>query len=217
MTLLFHQTEFNFSLEAKSWIIARYSSHFNENFFHNLDGSQVKFQHEWRDSLAGQELLNFLSQYVNDTSDLIITAHLCNTKVKSMGLPHIDYARPNGVDRELIATRFNVMVLGNPEDIMYWWTEFDDLHPALTETTLITARTNRSYPAKTMPGKNTQEKLEYLGKATGKAENLLTPSAFVRTDCVHAICTSPGPRLVVTVGFRQKINEIVNLLAVDKS
>jgi len=203
--LLFHKTDFDFSQEAKDWILNRYKNHFNENFYHNLDWDQRKLQHEWREVSAGQELLNYLSQYNCDTSNLIITAHLANLENQGYGRPHVD-----NENHKILKSRFNILIKGNPEDPMHWWTDFHHTDKRLYSITQVSTRTGLPFTGLTMPGTTVAEKMEYLGPATAAESNLLTPSAFVRTDYVHTVHLSPGPRLVITVGFEKSIEDLIN-------
>lgn len=207
--MLFHKTTFDFSSEAKAWAIAYYENLFKENFNHNLEGGQLNRQDAWRASPVGQELLNYLSQYNCDTSSLLISAHLCNSKESGYGKPHVDIINPNN-KMTIVNTRFNVMILGNPSDPMVWWTDMPYNDSRMVESTQFNGRTGKPFKTITMPGETTKEKLNYLGKADVYEPNLLTPSAFVRTDIVHTIFHSAGPRLVITVGFDKSIDELIN-------
>lgn len=207
--MLYHKTNFDFSPKAKEWAISYYENHFKEHFFHNLEGGQQSRQSEWRASPVGQEILNFLSTYNCDTSKLLISAHLCNSKESGYGKPHVDIINPNN-ESIVINTRFNVMILGNPADPMCWWTDIPYNDNRLFETIQYNGRTGKPFKTITIPGESTKEKLNYLGKADVVESNLLTPSAFVRTDIVHTIFHSAGPRLVITVGFDKSIEELIN-------
>jgi len=213
MDTLYHKTNFKFSQDAENWIRDRYKDHFITQFGHNYDVTQINptSQAEWRASKAGQELLEFLSTYNCNISELSITAHLCNKSEFKRRLihPHIDFIRPNGV-LTVVNTRFNILILGNPEDEMIWWTSVKADSNKLKEVTYINPRTNISYNTLTIPG-NLNKKLEELGDYDFKQSNLLTPSAFVRTDCMHTLSVTPGPRLVVTVGFNKTIEELIGL------
>jgi hypothetical protein len=203
--LLFHKTTFDFSQESKNWILDRYKNHFNKNFYHNLDLDQRKLQYEWREVSAGKELLDYLLQYNCDTSNLIITAHLANLENQHYGRPHVDKEK-----QQIVTTRFNILIKGNAEDPMFWWTDFHYTDSRLYTVTQISTRTGLPFKGLTMPGTTIAEKMEYLGPATLTESNLLTPSAFVRTDYVHNIQLSPGPRLVITVGLNKTIEELIN-------
>jgi hypothetical protein len=210
--LLYYKTNFEFSQDSKKWILDRYKNNFDNEYGHNYDVTQLTpdLQKEWRDN-AGKELLEFLSAYNCNISELSITAHICNKSEFRPRLiqPHIDFIRPNGV-LTVVNTRFNILILGNPEDEMIWWTSVEANSNKLKEVTYINPRTNASYNTLTIPG-NLNKKLEELGDYDFKQSNLLTPSAFVRTDCMHTLSVTPGPRLVVTVGFNKTIEELIGL------
>lgn len=210
--LLYHKTNFDFSQEAKDWLLNRYKDHFKLNFYHNYDWIQNQLQHEWRASIAGEELLSYLSQYNCDTSNLIITAHLANLTIPYYSRPHVDAEQLYGPAKGKITvtSKFNIIVLGNPEDPMLWWTNFHHTDKRLYYSNVLNTRTNQEFSSLSMPGHTNEEKMEYLGPATDTASNLLTPSAFVRTDYVHTVHLSPGPRLVITVGFEKSIEDLIN-------
>ena len=60
-----------------------------------------------------------------------------------------------------------------------------------------------------IPGSNPDERWDYLGTPNTTKSNLLIPSAFVQTDCAHAVILSPEPRLIVTVALDKTIEEII--------
>jgi hypothetical protein len=103
------------------------------------------------------------------------------------------------------------MVLGNPEDPMEWWDwlDFDDDRYTSADYTTIDGMPF-TYP-KSIPGSSKEDKFTFLGAPTLSVKNVLTPSAFVKTDCVHNVSLSPGPRIIVTVCFDKTIDEILSL------
>jgi hypothetical protein len=209
--MLFHQTTFGFSQPALDWITNYYKDKYETNFHHNLDGIQWRHQDIWHASPAGIELLNFLKQYYCNTENLIITAHLSNTKNSGFTNPHVDVINRGAAEPKIIKSRFNVLVKGNVEDAMYWWPNIACGDHRLIPAVHTSSRTGKPYNTFTVPGDTIKEKFIFLGKADVIKSNLLTPSAFVRTDCMHTIFTSAGPRLVVTVEFDETIEELLNI------
>lgn len=206
----YYQTDFNFSELAKQWIINQYKDRFNRKFFHDLDITQYKFQDEWHNSLAGQELTNFLSKYNCDTSYYGISVFVSNMPYDIKSNPHMDIKFSQG-NQYRIKSRFNVMVLGNPEDPMVWWDHIEYGDPRLIEHKFQSI-TGQEYVSKCIPGNDPVARWDYLGEPTTKCSNLLTPSAFVKTDCAHAVILSPQPRLIVTVALDKDLSEIVGTL-----
>ena len=206
MNKLYHQTDFTFSTQSKEWIINRYQNRFDRKFFHDLDITQYEFQDEWHESLAGQELSTFLSKFNCDTSYYGIGVFISNMPYDIKSNPHMDakFSRGNAYR---IKSRFNVMVLGNPEDSMVWWSDMEYGDPRLVDWKFRSI-TGQEYVSRAIPGSNPDERWNYLGTPSMTKPNLLTPSAFVRTDCAHAVILSPEPRLIVTVALDKTIEEI---------
>ena len=209
MNNFYHKTEFKFSDEATSWILDRYQHRYNTVFFHDLDSTQSnpESQREWRLSLAGAELASFLSRYNCDTGYYGINVFLSNTQELTRGNPHIDAKFSNGSVSK-IKSRFNVMVLGNPLDPMVWWDTVRWGDSRLIDQH-FTSITGKSYVSRAIPGATPNERWEFLGQPSEEVTNLLTPSAFVRTDCAHTIYTSGQPRLIVTVALDKTLEEIL--------
>ena len=67
------------------------------------------------------------------------------------------------------------------------------------------------YISKSVIGNTMKERWNYLGEPTMIASNILTPSAFVKTDCVHTVTCSAGPRLIVTVALNKSIEELADV------
>lgn len=209
MNNFYHKTSFEFSTEAKSWVLDRYHMRFNQHFFHDFDPTQINShsQIQWRDSIAGQEIIDFLKQY-NCTIDYYgIGVFISNTETQIYSNPHSDIKFSNGTQSK-IKSRFNVMILGNQSDEMVWWQDFE-YNDARSIDTKFTSSMGHSYVSKSVPGNNPSERWDYLGEPTFRAGNILTPSAFVKTDCAHAVILSSEPRLLVTVAIDRSLSEIV--------
>ena len=206
----YYQTDFNFSELAKQWIVDRYQDRFNRKFFHDLDVTQHEFQNEWHSNLAGQELVNFLSKYNCDTSYYGISVFISNMPYEIKSNPHMDTKFSQG-RQSRIKSRFNVMVLGNPQDSMVWWNHIEYGDSRLIEYKFQSI-TGQDYTSKCIPGDDPEARWNYLGEPTIQFANLLTPSAFVKTDCAHAVILSAQPRLIVTVALDKDLSEIIGTL-----
>jgi len=206
----FHKTNFDFSTKAKNWILARYQDKFNRKFYHDLDITQYDSQVEWHNSLAGKELIEFLSKYNCDTNYYGISAFISNMPYDIKSNPHIDTKFKQG-NSYRIKTRFNVMVLGNPQDPMVWWDHIEYGNSKLIESKFHSI-TGQEYCSKSIPGNDPISRWDYLGTPTIQTSNLLTPSAFVKTDCAHAVILSSVPRLIVTVALDKTLSEITKIL-----
>jgi hypothetical protein len=210
MNKLYYQTNFSFSESAKQWIINRYQDQFNRKFFHDLDVTQYEFQNEWHNNIAGQELVSFLSKYNCDTSYYGISVFIGNMPYEIKSNPHMDVKFSQG-NQYKIKTRFNVMVLGNPNDPMVWWDHIGYGDSRLVEYKFQSI-TGQEYSSMCIPGNDPVERWNYLGEPTNQCANLLTPSAFVKTDCAHAVILSAQPRLIVTVAIDKDLSEIIGTL-----
>jgi hypothetical protein len=211
MTTFFHRTSFDFSQQAKDWILDRYASRFDRYFNHNLDSTQgtVQIQQEWHRSNAGQELIDFLAQYNCSTSYFGISAHISNQATSAMCNPHIDFITSKEGVRNNVLSRFNVLILGNPLDTMHWWPTMVSDHPALVDITRKNNQTGFEFKSKVVPGDTIPDRIQFLGTAPIIEANVASPSAFIKTDCVHSINLSAGPRLVVTVAFNKSLTDII--------
>ena len=210
MNKFYYKTDFDFSNTAKSWILNRYEERFDDAFFHDLDITQYNSnsQSEWRESLPGQELKEFLSKFNCDINYYGIGVFISNTEQVVRGNPHIDAKFSQGTIHR-IKSRFNVMILGNLADPMVWWDHMEWGDNRLQDYP-FTSITGVKYNSKGIPGNNPDERWNYLGQPTERAIDLLTPSAFVKTDCAHTVYTSSQPRLIVTVALDKTLEEIVN-------
>lgn len=210
MKKFYHSLTFNFSNNAREWILNRYKDRLTGNIGHNTDLTQYtpEAQAEWRNSIVGQELNAFLNQYGCDTEFGGINVFMCTLGNPD---PHIDTkADPKTGAVYRIRSRLNVMVMGNPYDPLIWWgsLEYDD--PRIVETKFL-APNGREYTNKSVPGHDTQSRYEFLGAPELVARNVYTPSAFVKADCAHTVHFTPGPRLIVTVALDKSIEELVCL------
>ena len=218
----YHKLDFDLSPEAKQWVIDRYKDKFKEQFYHHDDTSEffsTQAQEEWHSSLVGIEINDFLKNYGCDTSMAGITTFICNREEYYPGNPHMDILCKSLINKVLgtsykyekvIKTRLNIMVQGNPEDEMWWWGDFGPDNPALADVEYLDLSTNLPFTCRNIPGETKEDRLKLAGTPTCIAGNILTPSAFVKTDCVHTVNCSPVPRIIVTVPVDKSIEEILS-------
>lgn len=210
--MYFHQSSFKFSDNATQYILTKYASVFDNNFMHDLDINQYygNNQTEWHDSIVGHELNTFLKQYKCDTSYYGITTFICNTTDTYLGNPHVDTRFDKHGVPSIIKSRLNVLVLGNPTDNMFWWGTMIYGDEQMIDSSYKDLN-GIEYMSKSVPGNTMRERWDYLGKPTMVANNILTPSAFVKTDCAHTVTCSPGPRLILTVALDKSIEELADV------
>jgi hypothetical protein len=213
LTKFYHSLTFNFSVEARDWILDRYAGRFEGNIGHNTDLTQYtpQAQKEWQNSIVFHELNDYLSQYGVDTNYNGINVFLCTLGNPD---PHIDTKSDINGRVYRIKTRFNTMILGNPSDPIAWWGSFTYDDPRIEETKFI-GPDGREYINKSVPGGDTQGRYEFLGAPDHVARDIYTPSAFVRTDCAHTVHFNPGPRLIVTVALNKTIEELLDCAGVS--
>lgn len=205
----FFKTDFTFSTNARNWILSYYNDKFKNNFYHDLDVTNLQAQGDWHGSIAGKELVQFLSLYKCDTRYYGINSFISNHPKSYIGNPHIDTKFANRVPYR-IQTRFNVMVLGNPLDEMVWWRDMVYGDNRLIDC-MFRSLNGVEYISKSIPGNSVEERWEFMGEPTLRKSGLLTSSAFVRTDCAHTASISGGPRLIVTVAIDKPIQELQNV------
>jgi len=214
MSKFYHKLDFDLSPVARQWVIDRYASRFKEYFWHDADMTQVFdkiAQAEWITGPVGQELIPFLATYGCDTGFQGISAFISNTQEDYPGNPHLDIKVGEDLSQDIIKSRINIMILGDPNDEMVWWDwlSYGDTRLREAEYTTFLFDQERKFKCVNVPGDTKLERLEFLGEPTHRERNLLTPSAFVRTDCAHTANVSAGPRLIVTVPLDKTIEELL--------
>ena len=199
----YHSTQFEFSPTARQWILDWYQNKFDTSFGHNTDFNLYNdhAQHVWQTSIVGQELNDFLRAYGADTSYYGINAFVCNLGNPP---PHIDTKIDSDLKLCKIKSRFNVMVLGRTDDPLTWWdVDYEDCMDSTFQ-----APDGNYYPTKVAPAT--------LPDPALSAANVYTPSAFVKTDSVHSVEFTPGPRLIVTVALDKSIEELLDCAGINK-
>jgi hypothetical protein len=214
MTIFYHKLDFDLSQEAKQWVIDLYREKFKTTFYHDCDTSQIAdevLQQQWQQGPVGRELLPFLATYGLDASYYGITTFISNTAEPYPGNPHIDFKFNREMVQSPIKSRINIMILGNPDDEMVWWDWLGCDDTRLSEAEYTSDITGQTFTCRNVPGDSKPERLKYVGEPTHRAGRLLSPSAFIKTDCAHTANLSTGPRLLVTVAFGKTIEEILSL------
>ncbi len=206
--MLFQRVGFNFSTTAVNWILKRYQDRFTRQFDHDLDAEQYTdaAQKQWHSSAAGAELGTFLSTYNLDTSYYGITAFISNRLDPFIGNPHVDSRFNYQGNPSEIKSRFNVLIQGNPHDQMVWWPSITYSDQRL-ESKLFQLN-GQTFNYKSVPGHDPESRWAWLGAPEHSETYLLTPSAFIRTNCVHTVTVSAGPRIIVTVALDKTLEEI---------
>ena len=204
--MFYYQTDFDFSPSAKQYIKNIYKHKFNQNYYHDLESEKLISPI----SPPGREIVKFLSIYNLNINYQGIMAFTSNSGVWFEGNPHVDIIRING-EQVPIRTRFNIMIEGNIDDTMYWWKDISWGSDQLIQNQ-FTLKSGITYNSYSIPGDSPMERWDYMGEPSDKKDKLLTPSAFVRTDCTHTVNVSPGPRLIITVAFAETFDDIVSRL-----
>lgn len=208
MNKFYTSSNFKFSPAANQWVLDRYRLRFDQNFFHDLDITQldINSQQEWKTSIAGTEIIEYLQSIGCDSDYYGIGVFISNSDQMINSNPHCDVRFKNKTQSK-IKTRFNVMVLGNKDDEMVWWPEYVYGDTRFTESH-FTSLTGQQYTSWCIPGNNSSERWQWLGPPVVRSTPLMNTSALVKTDCVHAVVISPGPRLVVTVAIDKDLEQI---------
>ena len=210
--MYFSKSSFKFSNNATGYILNKYASVFNTNFMHDLDINQYygNNQAAWERSIVGYELNTYLKQYNCDTGYYGITAFISNTTDTYLGNPHVDTRFDLQGTPSKIKSRLNILVLGNSLDNMFWWDTMSYGDERMIDSSYVDLN-GIEYVSKSVPGNTMRERWDYLGEPTMTVNNILTPSAFVKTDCVHTVTCSSGPRLIVTVALDKSIEELADV------
>lgn len=204
--MFYYQTNFDFSDAAKQYIKYIYRLKFEKKYQHDLELDNLILPI----SLPGREIIKFLSIYNLNINYQGISAFTSNSDIWFEGNPHVDVTR---IEKEYapIRSRFNILVEGNPHDAMYWWNDIQWGSDNLVKNQYMTNAGSR-HESWGIQGNSPKERWEYMGNPSEKKENLLTPSSFVRTDCVHTVNVSSGPRLIISVAFDETFEDIVSRL-----
>ena len=220
MSTPFIKSDFKFSQESLDWIKNTFDCVQNINEWHDLFRTEVSERKLGRKiSFEGspvlEEIKNYLKKFGIDEShyndingpDVFIS----NKPHPTPHFPHFDTATKirgpqywGGV--KLVKSRFNVCIIYDPNDDMWWWEDVVPGHPLVMQD---------RRQAVGLKGLSAQERVAHLGEPTSKADMLYgdTCSAFVRTDCAHSFTIKkPGVRLVVTVALDKSIDELTSAM-----
>jgi len=203
--MFYRKTDFEFSKQSKDLIVSLFSDRWKESFPHDVEYGSLKALGSDTNTIY-EELNLFLLGYNLNCSYAGISIFLSNLREKTKTNPHIDILHKNK-ERLPISARFNIMILGNPNDPMFWWNKMKFGDPDHIENTFTYF--GKPYRSLGIPGNTVEERWNYLGEPTEIKNNLLTPSSFVNTINAHALELSPGPRLIVSVPFDKNIEDIV--------
>lgn len=211
---------FDFSQETKKMLLTYFSNKFNVNFPHAevIEEEQPYKKFLWAKTAVGRELEDFLKKFNCDLNYNGISFFVSNTVDYYIGNPHIDSipdSKTGGSDAYLhahgsrIKSRFSVMILGNSQDPMHWWQTmpFGDPRLVVNEFQYLNGQ---KYFSLNIPGSDTAARWDYLGEPSLVAEDVWSPSAFIKTDCAHTVNCSAGPRLMVTVPLQKSIEDIMS-------
>lgn len=202
--MFYYKTDFEFTQRSLNLITNIFSSRWNRHFSHDAEYNSLEiFEHSI--SPVNRELKLFLSKFNLNLSYAGINVFLSNLTEKAKTNPHIDVLHKHQ-GRFPIKSRFNVMIMGNTNDPMFWWDKikFGDPDHVENEFTYF----NQPYKSLGIPGNTIEERWQYLGEPTEVKYNLLTTSSFVNTNYAHALELSPGPRLILSVPLDKNIEDI---------
>ena len=197
----YFQTDFDFSDGTKKLIKKRFENFWVKEFEHDAEYATLK--NIFDISSIGKELRTFLKSYDIDFKYGGVNAFISNTTSYTKTNPHVDVLHKDNFLP--IKSRFNVMILGNPNDPMIWWKDFTFGNPNHVKHKF--SYFGKEYESLGVPGESIKERLEYLGAPSCIKHNLLTPSAFVNTFSAHALEISPGPRLIISVPIDKHIDQ----------
>lgn len=191
------ETDFELSTKAINWVKQSHHIFFEtRTCYHDL--LNVINTDIFEQSIVGKEVRLFLKKYNLDTKFTGINTFVSNHREYYIGNPHIDFLNVKNEIKQ-VPYRFNIMVLGNYTDKLFYWNNFDQ--SKLVDHTFYNLY-NKTFLSKAVPGNNPAERWKYLGPPTDIVNNYLIRPSFLRTDLAHTVEVSPGPRLIITVGFQ---------------
>jgi len=197
--MFYKKSEFRFTDNSNEYIIKMFRDFFQKKFSHDL---YSKISSNFIYTQPGKELLIYFRNHKIKFGK--IQAFVSNNDKWFRGNPHIDLT--THINPITIQSRFNVLILGNPTDRMYWWDKFYAIeHLELKEFTYLNGIKYKSYGVK---GNTIDERWNFVGEPTFSVADILCPSAFVKTNCVHTVNVSKGPRLILTVQLDTKIEDL---------
>ncbi len=198
----FKKVDFEFSPTTKLLIEKIFQKRWAENFDHDID--YKKLYNVWSSRSIIKEITGFLTDFGLDTRYAGINFFSSNTLKKEKTNPHIDVLHRNSKFLP-IKSRFNIKILGS-EDTMFWWGHFKWGDQRHIEKTFY--HNDIPYQSLSIPGDSITERWSYLGNPTETQNNLLCSSSFVNTEYAHALEISPGPRLIVSIPFRDPLEKL---------
>ena len=199
--MYYFQTDFDLTEKTKSLVKQKFAKIWNTNFEH--DAEYLILRDIFSIPTIGKELRSFLKVYNLDLQYAGVNTFVSNTKTYTKTNPHIDILHKKTLLP--IKSRFNIMILGDPNDPMLWWKSFTFGNPNHTKHKFTYF--GNEYESLGVPGNTIEERLKYLGQPDIIKHNLLTPSAFINTFSAHALEISPGPRLILSIPIDKHIHQ----------
>ncbi len=158
-----------------------------------------------KQSTAWQEVLKFSAQYglSEPYPQLFIYKQLESPRRLILGNPHIDTTGQGGIEID-VPVRFNVLLNGDENTEMVWWTSVNRHSPHIVEYMLTRPDGTRAGRLQAV-GNGLKEQWDQLGEPDCRCATLAKKqqyASFVRTDVLHALnWTGAAPRLVFSLRY----------------
>lgn len=197
--MFYRRSQFKFTDKANEYIKSMFLDLFKEKFNHDL---YRKIPKDFLLTPPGKELRSYFNKIGTKINE--VQAFVSNSDEWFRGNPHMDLTP--GLNAQIIHTRFNILILGNSQDKMYWWSSVDSI--GQLEIKEFPYFGNTKYKSYGVRGETIDERWNNLGEPTCSISNLLMPSAFVKTNCVHTVNVSPSKRLILTIPIDSTLEDI---------
>lgn len=207
MTVFFKNIFVEFGNDSKEWIssnVEKLVNHHNQNSPIN---SIVCRLHQYNNSPVANDIRAVLkSRGLTGTNFELFTYKEFATPNLDGGYPHIDFH--NG---SVIPARINFLLEGQ-NDKMYWWKH--DINSDLILQNDIKTNGERSrlrgYLVDQISNLPRKEMYAQLGTPIATCDNLYGPNsaAVVRTDMLHAVTWTGGPRIILSMQIEESWEEI---------
>lgn len=197
MQVLVNRTDFELSTQSLKWVKHVYEPFFDKPFYHDI----INFVRPdiFETSLLGKEIRTFLKKYGLNTKYTGIQTFVSNWPEYYQGNPHIDFYWFKNMNYA-VNYRFNILIYGSTKDRLFYWKNFDRNNLEIKQFSHMKLPAYTSYG---IPGNSVEDRWKYLGQPTDTVNNYLIQSSFIRTDLAHTVEVSAGPRLVLSVGFKE--------------
>lgn len=131
------------------------------------------------------------------------------------GYPHLDF-----LNEIPIPARINVLIEGK-NDPMFWWPHSFESEYILKETKITDGKTSRmkGYLIDELSKLPRKELFKQLGNLADKTSELYAKdqAAIVRTDYLHAVTWTGGPRIILSMQIKNAWTQLEDLLSQDIS